>query len=108
MSRRAKLRLPLADLLAKQVDLRPLYGIGLCFGAALIAGFLELTPAYGAFLAGLVVGNSNTRHVMLRSVRPIQSLLLMAFFVSIGLLVDSSTSWITSSRSLPSSSWSPS
>jgi len=88
LSRRAKVRLPLSGVLAKQADLRPLYGVGTCFGAAVLADYLQLTPAYGAFLAGLLVGNSNIRNVMLRSVRPVQSLMMMAFFVSIGLLVD--------------------
>ena len=88
LSRRVRIHLPLSGLLARQIDLRPIYGVGLCFGAAVIAGFLELTPAYGAFLAGLLVGNSSARNVMLRSIRPIQDLLMMAFFVSIGLLAD--------------------
>ena len=47
-----------------------------------------LSPAYGAFLAGLVIGNSNARAVMIRSMRPIQSVLMMVFFLSIGLLLD--------------------
>lgn len=93
LSRRVKIHLPLSGLLVRQIDMRPIYGVGLCFGAAVIAGFLDLTPAYGAFLAGLLVGNSRSRNVMLRSVKPIQSLLLMAFFVSIGLLVDLQFIW---------------
>ncbi|NQW00151.1 MAG: cation:proton antiporter [Rhodospirillales bacterium] len=88
LSRRARVHLPLSGLLAQETDLRPLYGVGACFGFAVLAAYLHLTPAYGAFLAGLLVGNSNIRNVMIRSVRPIQNLLMMAFFVSIGLLVD--------------------
>ena len=70
LSRRARIRLPLSGFLARQLDLRPIYGVGACFGAAVISGLLELTSAYGAFLAGLLVGNSTARNVMLRSVRP--------------------------------------
>lgn len=93
LSRRHRIRLPLSGLLAQQVDLRPIYGVSLCLGAAAISGFLELSSAYGAFLAGLLVGNSTARNVMLRSIGPIQNLLLMAFFLSIGLLVDLEFIW---------------
>ena len=93
LSRRHRIRLPLSGLLARQVDLRPIYGVALCFGAAAISGFLEITSAYGAFIAGLVVGNSTARNVMLRSIGPIQNLLMMAFFLSIGLLVDLEFIW---------------
>ena len=93
LSRRVRIHLPWSGLLVRQLDLRPIYGVGVCFGAAVISGFLELTPAYGAFLAGLLVGNSSARNVMIRSVRPIQDLMMMAFFVSIGLLVDLGFIW---------------
>jgi len=88
LSRRQSVDLPLSKMLASKADLRPVYGVTLCFGAAALSGLLGLTAAYGAFVAGLVVGNSKIRRVMLRSVHPIESLLLMAFFLSIGLLVD--------------------
>lgn len=93
LSRRRRIQLPLSKLLVRGADLRPIYGVALCFGAAMISAFLEFTPAYGAFLAGLLVGNSTARNLMLRSIRPIQDLLLMAFFVSIGLLVDLQFIW---------------
>lgn len=88
LSRTRSVELPLSRMLADKADLRPAYGVALCFGAAALSGLLGLTAAYGAFVAGLVVGNSTIRRVMLASVHPIQSLLLMAFFLSIGLLVD--------------------
>jgi len=88
LSRKRSVELPLARVLAQKADLRPAYGLVLCFGAAALSGLLGLTAAYGAFVAGLVVGNSTIRRVMLVSVHPIQNLLLMAFFLSIGLLVD--------------------
>lgn len=93
LSRRQRISLPLSGLLAQQIDLRPVYGVALCFGAAAISGFLELSSAYGAFLAGLLVGNSTARNVMLRSISPIQNLLMMAFFLSIGLLVNLGFIW---------------
>ena len=88
LSRRRKIRLPFPSTIEGYSDLAALRGLALCFGAAAITGLAGLSPAYGAFLAGLVIGNSTERPVMLRSVRPIQSILLMMFFLSVGLLID--------------------
>jgi CPA2 family monovalent cation:H+ antiporter-2 len=88
LSRRKKIRLPLARMVAGHEELTPLRGLAICFGAAAITGLAGLSAAYGAFLAGLVIGNSTERPAMLRSIRPIQSILLMVFFLSVGLLID--------------------
>jgi CPA2 family monovalent cation:H+ antiporter-2 len=93
LSGREAVALPLARLVAGHVDLAPLAGLTLCFAAAALSGLIGLTPAYGAFLAGIVIGNSNQREEMARSVRPIQSILLMVFFLSIGLLLDLRFVW---------------
>ena len=88
LSRRKRLVLPFSRLVAGQIDLRPLSGLVYCFGAAALTGLIGLSPAYGAFVAGLVIGNSSARAAMIRSMRPIQSVLMMVFFLSIGLLLD--------------------
>ncbi len=44
-------------------------------------------------MAGLAVGNSAERREMLSAVRPIQSVMLMVFFLSIGLLIDLGFIW---------------
>lgn len=88
LSRRHRISLPFSRFVAGNVDLTALAGLVYCFGAAAITGLLGLSPAYGAFLAGLVIGNSTARPVMIRATRPIQGVLLMLFFLSIGLLID--------------------
>ena len=93
LSRRRRVSLPFSGLVGTQVDLRPLGGLAFCFGAAALSGFAGLSPAFGAFLAGLVIGNSTMRATMIRSTRPIQSVLLMVFFLSIGLLIDLRFIW---------------
>jgi CPA2 family monovalent cation:H+ antiporter-2 len=93
LSRRERLKLPLPALIDNHVDLLPLLGLVCCFGAATITGLLGLSPAYGAFLAGLTIGNSNLRTGMLHVIMPIQSVLMMVFFLSIGLLIDLSLIW---------------
>lgn len=93
LSRRARVRLPLSGVLVASPELRPLYGLTLCFGAATLTGLMGLSAAYGAFLAGLVVGNSTARNTLLRSVRSVQDILIMVFFLSIGLLIDLDYVW---------------
>ena len=93
LSRRRRVNLPIPAIAAGHADLTPLLGLVCCFGAATISGLLGLSPAYGAFLAGLTIGNSNLRVGMLDTVTPIQSILMMVFFLSIGLLIDLSLVW---------------
>lgn len=87
LARRKRLVIPLIHENAP-AELVALGGLALCFGGAALTGFAGLTPALGAFLAGLVIGNSTARHPMILSTRPIQAVLLMVFFLSIGLLID--------------------
>ncbi len=93
LSRRDGIRLPLAERVVRHVDLTPLAALALCLGAAALSGLVGLSPAYGAFLAGLVIGNSAHREAMIRSTQPIQSILLMVFFLSVGLLIDLGYIW---------------
>ena len=79
--------LPFARIVIGHVDLSPL-SFAYCLAAATVFGLLGLSAPYGAFLAGLAIGRSAQREAMIESVRPVQSLLLMVFFVSIGLLID--------------------
>lgn len=85
--------LPFYKIIVGHVDLSPLAGLVYCFGAGALMGAIGLSPAYGAFLAGLAIGNSAEREPMLAVVRPIQSVMLMVFFLSIGLLLDLQFVW---------------
>ena len=85
--------LPFYKIITGHVDLSPLAGLVYCFGAAAAVGAVGLSPAYGAFLAGLAIGSSAERRPMLKVVRPIQSIMLMVFFLSIGLPIDTTYIW---------------
>ncbi len=85
--------LPFARMVGGHKDLLPLAGLVYCFGAATITGFLGLSPAFGAFLAGLYIGNSTGRRALIMNTHPIQAVLLMVFFLSIGLLFDLGYLW---------------
>ena len=62
--------------------------LAFCFTAAAISGSLGLSTAYGAFLAGLIIGNTSDGHSFEKTIRPIFDILIMVFFLSIGLLID--------------------
>jgi CPA2 family monovalent cation:H+ antiporter-2 len=80
-------------LVVGNVDLLPLAAIGWCFGFAALGGLTGLSPAYGAFFAGLLVGNSAEKRAVENVAQPVQSILLMVFFLSIGLLIDLNYMW---------------
>ena len=88
LAKGGKVQLPFLSNVVQNVDLTPLGALTLCFGAAAMSGLLGLSPAYGAFLAGLLLGNSGERPAFVGSTKPIQSILMMVFFLSIGLLID--------------------
>lgn len=88
LSRRHRIHLPFRGLLLRYPDLAPVVGLTLCLLGAAATASLELSAGLGAFLAGLYVGNTTERPLMVRALEPIHSLLLMMFFLSIGLLID--------------------
>ncbi|MDH5556761.1 MAG: cation:proton antiporter, partial [Alphaproteobacteria bacterium] len=91
-SRRRVSLLPF-KLVVGNIDLLPLAAIGWCFGFAALGGLTGLSPAYGAFFAGLLVGNSAEKHAVENVAQPVQSILLMVFFLSVGLLIDLNYMW---------------
>jgi CPA2 family monovalent cation:H+ antiporter-2 len=93
LSRRQRFNLPFSNLVLGKVDLRPVAALAWCFAAAAFAGFVGISAVFGAFLAGLVVGSSQQRHELFAAAKPIESILLMTFFLSIGLLIDLQFLW---------------
>jgi CPA2 family monovalent cation:H+ antiporter-2 len=91
--RQGRQHLPFYKIIVGHVDLSPLAGLVYCFGGGALMGAIGLSPAYGAFLAGLAIGNSAERQPILNVIRPIQSIMLMVFFLSIGLLLDLDFVW---------------
>ena len=87
-TRPGKYRLPFTEAIGGRVDMVALASIAVCFGAASITSILGLSAAFGAFLAGLVIAGSTLRVEAIAAARPIQSILVVVFFLSIGLLID--------------------
>jgi CPA2 family monovalent cation:H+ antiporter-2 len=57
-------------------------------GAAYAASLFGISIALGAFVAGVVVGESDLSHQILGEVEPLRDILAGLFFVSVGMLVD--------------------
>ena len=88
LSRRERVRLPFLEQITEREDMAPIAALAACFGVATASGLLGMSAAYGAFLAGLILGNSNVRAPIWKSIKPIETCLLLVFFLSIGLLID--------------------
>lgn len=58
--------------------------LGLVIGTSLLMMMVGLSPALGAFLAGVVLADSEFRHELESDIEPFKGLLLGIFFISIG------------------------
>jgi monovalent cation:H+ antiporter-2, CPA2 family len=60
----------------------------LALGAASVSTVLGLSPALGAFVAGLLLSESEFDHRVISEVVPVRDLFATLFFVSVGMLID--------------------
>ncbi len=88
LGRPGKVVIPFSSRIAGKPDLLTLAMLAICLAGASMSGLFGLSPVYGAFIAGLIVGQSNLRAEAIPATHPVQSLLIVVFFLSIGLLID--------------------
>ncbi len=62
--------------------------LALVVGIALLMQMIGISPALGAFVAGVVLANSEYKHTLETDIEPFKGLLLSLFFVSIGIGMD--------------------
>lgn len=62
--------------------------LALVIGIAILMTLVGLSPALGAFLAGVVLADSEYRHELESDIEPFKGLLLGIFFISIGASLD--------------------
>lgn len=62
--------------------------IFLCLGTALLTSWFGLSLALGAFLAGLVISESEYAHQAMSDILPFKDSFIGLFFVSVGMLMD--------------------
>jgi len=73
---------------ARSAELFVLLALVIVLMTASLTHMLGLSPALGAFLAGMLLGESHYRHQIEADIRPFRDILLGLFFVSIGMLID--------------------
>jgi CPA2 family monovalent cation:H+ antiporter-2 len=78
----------LAWLLARSIELFTLTTFLAAVGTALVFGYFGLSMALGAFLAGMVVSESEHVGRMIDDITPLRDLFNSLFFVSMGMLVE--------------------
>ncbi|MCW2307931.1 cation:proton antiporter [Rhodobium gokarnense] len=93
LSRRKKITLPFSRAVQGRSDVVAVAAIALCFAAGAISALFGMSAAFGAFVAGLLVANSTLRSEAIAVTHPIQSVLVVVFFLSIGLLIDLNYVW---------------
>ena len=81
---------PLLKLIG-QIAERELFivaGLVAVFGSAALMEVIGLSPALGAFIAGVMLANSPYRHELEADIDPFRSLLLGLFFLAVGMMLD--------------------
>jgi CPA2 family monovalent cation:H+ antiporter-2 len=73
---------------ARSAELFVLLALVIVLLTAWLTHLLGLSPALGAFLAGMLLGESHYRHQVEADIRPFRDILLGLFFVTIGMLID--------------------
>jgi CPA2 family monovalent cation:H+ antiporter-2 len=78
----------LTSFIKKHEEMLTMSIFGICLGSAILSETAGLSAPFGGFIAGLILGNSNIKREVQNVIAPVQEILLMTFFLSIGLLVD--------------------
>ena len=87
----AKYLVPRAMYLIAQTKSKELFllaTIALCFTVAFLTASAGLSLAFGAFLAGLIISESDYSHQATSTILPFRELFISFFFISIGMLLD--------------------
>jgi glutathione-regulated potassium-efflux system protein KefB len=68
-------------------------GLFIVLAAAAVMQALHLSPALGAFIAGVMLADSPYRHELEADIDPFRSILLGLFFVAVGMMLDLQAIW---------------
>jgi len=85
---REEIQVPWLKWLKKDRELQLFGALGICFGVALLTGWLGLSTALGAFVAGMFIGVARETQWLHHSLEPFRVIFVALFFVSVGMMVD--------------------
>lgn len=88
LTRKEQITLPFHTIIDSHHELIAVAAVALCLIMAGLSEMAGLSPAFGAFIAGLIAGNSTSKERILKRIEPMQNVLIMVFFLSIGMLLD--------------------
>ncbi len=72
----------------KNRDLFMLLTLFICMGTTFATSLIGIGPELGAFIAGLLISNTEYSHQTLGYIQPFQDVFMSLFFISIGLMVN--------------------
>ena len=72
-------------------ELLVLSSLTLALGTAFLTSYFGVSPALGAFLAGVVISESQENHAVFAETRPLRDIFVALFFVTLGFLVTPQT-----------------
>ena len=81
------------NFIRRHKDMLSITTFGICLGCAVFAELGGFSAPFGAFIAGLILGNSDLKEDVKAISEPIEEILLMTFFLSVVLLVDLRFIW---------------
>ena len=76
----------IADTRSREVFIAA--ALALVVGITLLMQYVDLSPALGTFLAGVVLAESEYRHELESNIEPFKGLLLGLFFIAVGASID--------------------
>ena len=62
-----------------------IFAVGLTFGMALLASYVGLSVAIGAFLMGMMIAPSRKNKEILHDIEPMKNIFMAMFFISVGM-----------------------
>lgn len=88
VARRGVIRLPFAERLREDGDLQVFAALLAALSLALISAMAGLSAAFGAFVAGVVIGATEEERWVHHSLHPFRVVLVAVFLLAIGTLLD--------------------
>jgi CPA2 family monovalent cation:H+ antiporter-2 len=82
------LRIPFKKDIMADHDLQVFVGFLFCFGFAWFTWFFGLSPALGAFMAGIIIGQDKSTHWLDNALIPFRVFFMAFFFISVGLQIN--------------------
>ena len=81
-------RIPMGREIISDHDLQVFVGFCICFGMAWFSSWFGLSPAFGAFAAGIVISQDKATKWLEKSIIPFRVFFMAFFFLAVGLQLD--------------------